>query len=679
MRQAGRKQVIPRVSNMVEYKVNFKGGIIPLKFEAQHMWNQKVIVEIETIEPDRYHVGHVYFYLSWLVDDIAEDVKPGVNLEYKIIDDAVEAQVKYRRLRKRVFESEARHLEQHKVDMEAINEWKKIATKSTKRLEYLEQGLMEFEGKMRKRLSDCQNTNGNEGGHLAKSYLLLDMRDLGNIIDGVKRAKYGEDVEPPEGYEPPKFEMFDGTGDPKVHLRTYCDKLVGVGRDERIRMKIFRRSLTGDACLGTSVKTSKKWVNWVSMASNFMDRFRFNTENALDVFYIQNLKMKPIETFREYATRWRSEATKVRPALEEEQMNTFFVRAQDPQYYERMMVIEKHKFSDIIKLGERIEEGIKSGMVTNFEALQATNKALQSGGISKKKDVGAAAGYVTPIPAVSMENSSQWINPNKTCAYHSGMEGHTIDECHTLKDKIQTLIDTKVIQAKEDAPNVRNNPLPDHRAPTPSYESAAIPWDYVAEERRKGKAKMEETGTTQGMTRTCKVYTSEHLGGTSKEVASKPPISILSLLQNSETHRNTLMKVLSEAYVPTNITSGEMANMVGQVLESLKITFHEDELPPKELSHNRALHITMQFDDKFIARVLIDKGSNLNMCPLTTLKRLGKGMHEIRVGSMNVKAFDGSQRATIGEINLSLQMGPTWFVVEFQVLDISATYNLLLG
>jgi len=43
---------------------------------------------------------------------------------------------------------------------------------------------------------------------------------------------------------------------------------------------------------------------------------------------------------------------------------------------ERLMVIENHKFYDIIKLGERIEEGIKSVMVTNFEALKATNKAL---------------------------------------------------------------------------------------------------------------------------------------------------------------------------------------------------------------------------------------------------------------------------------------------------------------
>ncbi|XP_070011454.1 uncharacterized protein [Nicotiana sylvestris] len=119
--------------------------------------------------------------------------------------------------------------------------------------------------------------------------------------------------------------------------------------------------------------------------------------------------------------------------------------------------------------------------------------------------------------------------------------------------------------------------------------------------------------------------------------------------------------------------------MVGQVLESHKITFHKDELPPEGLSHNRVLHITVQFEDKFIAKVLIDGGSSLNICPLTTLKRLGRGLHEIRVGTMNMKAFDGSQRATLGEINLCLQIGLTWFDVECQVLDISSTYNLLLG
>ncbi|XP_070002375.1 uncharacterized protein [Nicotiana sylvestris] len=202
---------------------------------------------------------------------------------------------------------------------------------------------------------------------------------------------------------------------------------------------------------------------------------------------------------------------------------------------------------------------------------------------------------------------------------------------------------------------------------------------------------MEESDSAQGMTRTGRIYTPEHLGGSSNEAATKQPvietrlddlwrkISILSLLPNSEAHKNDLMKVLSDAYVPNNVTYREMANMMGKVLEIQKITFHEDELPPEGLSHNWALHITVQFEDTFITRVLKDRVSSLNICPLTTLKRLGKGFYEIRAGSMNVKSFDGSQRATIGEINLCMYMGPTWFHVEFQVLDISASYNLLLG
>ena len=55
------------------------------------------------------------------------------------------------------------------------------------------------------------------------------------------------DVEWPKGYKLPKFKMFNDIGDPKAHLRMYCDKLIGVGRDERILMKLFMRSLTGEA------------------------------------------------------------------------------------------------------------------------------------------------------------------------------------------------------------------------------------------------------------------------------------------------------------------------------------------------------------------------------------------------------------------------------------------------
>jgi len=45
---------------------------------------------------------------------------------------------------------------------------------------------------MRKRLWDYQGMDPDEGGKLAMAYLLLDMCDLGNVIDGIKRTKHGE-------------------------------------------------------------------------------------------------------------------------------------------------------------------------------------------------------------------------------------------------------------------------------------------------------------------------------------------------------------------------------------------------------------------------------------------------------------------------------------------------------
>ncbi|XP_070024977.1 uncharacterized protein [Nicotiana sylvestris] len=408
------------------------------------------------------------------------------------------------------------------------------------------------------------------------------------------------------------------------------------------------------------------------MASKFMDRFRFNTENAPDVFYIQNLKKKPTKTFHEYANRWRSEAAKVQPALEEEHMNKFFVRAQDLQYYERLMLIENYKFSDIIKLGEKIEEGIKSGMVTNLEALQARNKALQSGGTSKKTDLYErlkAAGYVTPIPAITLENPSQWVKPNKTCAYHSGMKGHTIDECRSLKDKIQTLIDNKIIVAKKPAPNVHNNPLPDHKGGGVHMIEIEDDWDpkgsigliVEGDDHKKPTVTLNPIVVQIQPSKVAEVNRSIPLEFQAPSSA-KMPVPIEVKFGSPKAPVPFEVAVLpSKARVPIPVAMTTITS------------FHTKAIPWDYTSKARRKRKAKS------GEAVVAQGSNLNICPLVTLRTLGKSLHEIKYGAINVKAFDGSQRSTIGEISLCLQIGPTWFDVDFQVIDVPSSYNLLLG
>nr|XP_016474890.1 PREDICTED: E3 ubiquitin-protein ligase RING1-like [Nicotiana tabacum] len=52
------------------------------------------------------------------------------------------------------------------------------------------------------------------------------------------------------------------------------------------------------------------------------------------------------------------------------------------------------------------------------------------------------------------------------------------------------------------------------------FHTKAIPWDYTAEVRRKDKVRFEETVAAQGITRTGRVYTPEHLAESSNSHAS---------------------------------------------------------------------------------------------------------------------------------------------------------------
>ena len=64
---------------------------------------------------------------------------------------------------------------------------------------------------------------------------------------------------------------------------------------------------------------------------------------------------------------------------------------------------------------------------------------------------------------------------------------------------------------------------------------------------------------------------------------------------------------------------------------------------------------------------------------MTTLSRLLVDMSYMKMSHIVVRAFDGTKRKVIGEIELAIQIGPITFNIEFQVMDITPSYNCLLG
>ena len=91
------------------------------------------------------------------------------------------------------------------------------------------------------------------------------------------------------------------------------------------------------------------------------------------------------------------------------------------------------------------------------------------------------------------------------------------------------------------------------------------------------------------------------------------------------------------------------------------------------------MHITVICRDKVINCILVEDGSGLNICPLSTLRQLQFDLGKMKQNQVNVRAFDGVQRDTLGVVNLIIQIGPAEFSAQFQVLDIDTNYNLLMG
>jgi len=156
-------------------------------------------------------------------------------------------------------------------------------------------------------------------------------------------------------------------------------------------------------------------------------------------------------------------------------------------------------------------------------------------------------------------------------------------------------------------------------------------------------------------------------------------ISLLDLLMHSTSHRNLLMKILNGAHVERDISLNQFAGIVSHIRANDYLTFTEDEIPIEGRGHNKALHISVKCMDYVLARVLIDNGSSLNVMPKTTLDKISCERAYLRPSSMVIRAFDGSRREVIGEIELPIQVGPCTFQVVFQVMDILPAYSCLLG
>ncbi|KAH0738074.1 hypothetical protein KY290_036779 [Solanum tuberosum] len=284
----------------------------------------------------------------------------------------------------------------------------------------------------------------------------------------------------PIGFKTPKFEKYNGHGDPVAHLKRYCNRLRGARSKQELLMAYFGESLMG---------ITSEWL--------------------------------------------REQAARVKPPMKESKMIDVFLQAQEPDYFHYLLSVVGKTFIEVIKIGETVENGIKFGKIISQASLKATTQEIKNGsgnlrGKKIREDVanvvsGTQKGkwgtlyqyappqfnhylpmqdtqysifpsqyqgfeggqrlvnnftpigesytslfenlkrlnMIEPIPQNFADPHSKGFNHVARCACHFDALGHSTEDCQTLKSEVEKMIQVKMIVVQNDnSPNVTYNPLP---------------------------------------------------------------------------------------------------------------------------------------------------------------------------------------------------------------------------
>ncbi|WJX20399.1 hypothetical protein P8452_09959 [Trifolium repens] len=196
----------------------------------------------------------------------------------------------------------------------------------------------------------------------------------------------------PPKFKVPEFEKYMGLSCPKNHLIMYSRKMASYTNDDKLMIHCFQDSLAG-ASLNWYMQLEGSHIrSWRDLANAFIKQYQYNLDMAPSRTQLQNMTQKEGESFKVYAQRWRELAAQVRPPLLESELVDIFTNTLQGVYFERMVGSVSFGFSDLVKIGERIENGIKNGKIQATNVNQNSAKKSASSFPEKKEE---EANYVT--------------------------------------------------------------------------------------------------------------------------------------------------------------------------------------------------------------------------------------------------------------------------------------------
>ncbi|PKI49433.1 hypothetical protein CRG98_030165 [Punica granatum] len=415
---------------------------------------------------------------------------------------------------------------------------------------------------------------------------------------------------------PPKvkvldFQKYDGTTNPRHHLRHYRGKMLQYWDFEQFVIATSQESLSGPAL---------NWLTWASSLGGSRVQQRNRKESPRG-----RLPQQPPPLAAEGVRRHRSmpsmRAT-TRPTVlgELHACTVYYPRVCSTAFAVSVSAsrsvgllfgpadsisidpatsrpsLHSHSSSDPaanlfpdheLSSGPTINM-INVGTIGEYEANQEGPSPFVIEYVPPKTTVGFTGFGVAPTPFVIEIPTRELYQDSKVPWTYEGSVAN-------LEQQFSVMGVTRSGRVHENPEAARKGKAP--AVPGVAPEASSIPQKKMTEEEAEAFMKIIKAS---------KYKVVEQMG------KSTAHISLLALLLGSEPHCEALLKVLTVAQVPKETAPDLIAETVGLIFSN-NISFSDDELPSEGYAHSRALHIVCKCNNFVVGRVMIDNGSALNV------------------------------------------------------------------
>ncbi|MDN4188837.1 hypothetical protein DC496_11105, partial [Bifidobacterium breve] len=137
-------------------------------------------------------------------------------------------------------------------------------------------------------------------------------------------ARYGDcslfpGMRLPPKFKVPEFKTYEGTTDPRHHLRHYRGKMLQYWEYEEFVIHSFQDSLSGSALDWFMSLKAEDIPTWEDLSRKFIDQYRYCAEAPPTLLELSTKEMARGQRFEEYAAKWRAQAAKHIPRISEVQ------------------------------------------------------------------------------------------------------------------------------------------------------------------------------------------------------------------------------------------------------------------------------------------------------------------------------------------------------------------------